>query len=282
MSRALTISTPSVGNLESYIRYTNQLPILSEEQEQELAKRLRDHNDTDAARQLVLSHLRLVVSTARNFIGYGLPYGDLIQEGNIGLMKAVRRFDPDRKVRLVSYALFWIRAHIYDFIQKNLRMVKAATTKAKRKLFFNLRQLKNDFGSLHHKEAKEISKKLNVSMNDVIDVNSLLSTHDIPIEGNANEDGELAPIEYLSSESGNPEQMLLAQDDEHMQTVGIQNALAQLDDRSQRIVKARWLSDQQSTLHQLAAELGISHERVRQIEEKAFMVMRKYLKRQYH
>lgn len=281
MSKALTVPSPLVGNLDSYIRYTNQLPILSEDEEHKLAIRLRDHNDTDAARQLVLSHLRLVVSTARGFIGYGLALGDLIQEGNIGLMKAVRRFDPDRKIRLVSYALYWIRAHIYDFIQKNVRMVKATTTKAKRKLFFNLRQLKHGLGSIQHAEAKEISKKLNVSMKDIIEMDGLLSAQDVPIEGNNNDD-ELSPIEYLAAESGNPEQMLQAQEEEHMHSVGLQNAIAKLDARSQRIVQARWLSGEQATLHELSAELGISHERVRQIEEKAFLVMRKYLKREYH
>lgn len=281
-SKALTIPSPLIGNLESYIRYTNQLPMLTEVEEHSLAVRLRENDDVEAARQLIMSHLRLVVATARNFVGYGLALGDLIQEGNIGLMKAVRRFDPYRNTRLVSYALYWIRAHIYDFIQKNLRMVKSATTKAKRKLFFNLRQLKSDSGSLKHEEAKMISEKLNVSMGDVVDVDALMSAQDVPLDGYSTDEGEISPAEYLAAESGTPDQMMEAADEERMHTTGLQKALDKLDDRSRRIVNARWLSGEQLTLHQLAQELGVSHERIRQIEEKAFKVMRIYLKREFH
>lgn len=278
---ALTLAAPLLGNLESYIRYTNQIPMLSEKEELDLACRLRDHNDLEAARQLVLSHLRLVVSVARNFLGYGLPLGDLIQEGNVGLMKAVRRFDPDRKVRLVSYALHWVRAYIYDFIQKNARMVKSSTTKAKRKLFFNLRAMKRDFGAISHSEAKEIAEKLNVPLADVMSMDGALAHHDVPLESQSEEDMGLSPIEYLEAENARPDQMLEAKDDNRLHTEGLQNAIGLLDERSQKIVKARWLSEQPSTLHQLAGELSISHERVRQIEEQAFKKMRRYLQAEY-
>ena len=277
---ALATVTPLVGDLDKYIRYINQLPILSEKEEEDLACRLRDHNDLEAARQLVLSHLRVVVSVARNFLGYGLPFGDLIQEGNIGLMRAVRLFNPDRGVRLVSYALHWVRAYIYDFIQKNVRMVKSSTTRVKRKLFFNLRAMKRGSGAIGHQEAEEISEKLDVPIESVMEMDGALSHHDLSLDMPINAEGT-SPIEHLEAETARPDQMMEAKDEQRLHTEGLQTALAQLDERSQKIVRARWLSDAPATLHQLAAELSISHERVRQIEVRAFKKMREHLSAHY-
>jgi RNA polymerase sigma-32 factor len=275
MSTAL-MPVVSASSLETYIQSVNRYPLLTLEEEQNLARRWRDHEDVDAARQLVLSHLRVVVSTARNYMGYGLPQADLIQEGNIGLMKAVKRFDPDRGVRLVSFALHWIKAEIHEYILKNWRLVKVATTKAQRKLFFNLRSMKQGFGSLGPTETAAIAKQLGVKPEEVREMETRLSGQDIGLDPTV-EDGEesYSPIAYLASPDDEPVEVLARQQNERLQHEGLTNALTSLDERSRRIIEARWLNEGESaTLHDLAAEFGISAERVRQIEAKAMKKMR--------
>lgn len=271
-----TLPAVSAYSLESYIQSVNRYPLLSLEEEQSLARRWREHEDTDAARQLVLSHLRVVVSTARHYIGYGLPQADLIQEGNIGLMKAVKRFDPDRGVRLVSFALHWIKAEIHEYILKNWRLVKIATTKAQRKLFFNLRSLKQSMGSLSHTEALQIAKDLGVKPEDVHEMETRLSGQDIGLDPTI-DDGEesFSPIAYLSHPDDEPSEFLAREQSERLQHEGLNTALTRLDERSRRIIEARWLNEGESaTLHELADEFGISAERVRQIEASAMKKMR--------
>ena len=275
MSTAL-IPVISASSLEAYIQSVNRYPLLTLEEEQALARRWRDHEDVDAARQLVLSHLRVVVSTARHYMGYGLPQADLIQEGNIGLMKAVKRFDPDRGVRLVSFALHWIKAEIHEYILKNWRLVKVATTKAQRKLFFNLRSMKQGFGSLGPAETAAIAKELGVKPEEVREMETRLSGQDIGLDPTV-EDGEesYSPIAYLASPDDEPVEVLAREQNERLQHEGLTTALTSLDDRSRRIIEARWLNEGESaTLHDLAAEFGISAERVRQIEAKAMKKMR--------
>ena len=260
----------AVGNLESYIQATRAVPLLSAEEETELGRKLRQDNDLDAARVLVLSHLRLVVSIARNYLGYGLPQADLIQEGNIGLMKAVKRFDPERGVRLVSFAVHWIRAEIHEFILRNWRIVKIATTKAQRKLFFNLRSMKQDLGTLSPDEVERMARDLNVKPEEVVEMETRFSGQDIAMESNSDdEDDYSGPIAYLAAPDAEPGAQLAAEQIERLRERGLARALASLDERSRRIVEARWLVDDTATLHDLAAEFGVSAERIRQIEQKA-------------
>jgi RNA polymerase sigma-32 factor len=273
----LAFPTPaSLGSLDHYVQAVNRFPLLSADQEIELGRRLQRDNDLDAARQLVLSHLRLVVAVSRNYLGYGLPQGDLIQEGNIGLMKAVRRFDPERGVRLVSFALHWIKAEIHEYILRNWRLVKIATTKAQRKLFFNLRSMKTGTGSLTRKEAKTIAQALAVKPEEVVEMETRLSGQDIALDPQASDEGDtLAPIGYLTDAEAEPAQILERAEAARNRSSGLHKALAKLDDRSRRIIEARWLrEDDQATLQDLADEYGVSAERIRQIESKALKTMR--------
>lgn len=266
----------SAYSLESYIQTVNRYPMLTLEEEQNLAHRWRDQEDVEAARQLVLSHLRVVVSTARGYLGYGLPQADLIQEGNIGLMKAVKRFDPDRGVRLVSFALHWIKAEMHEYILKNWRLVKVATTKAQRKLFFNLRSMRQGLGSLGAAETAQIAKDLGVKPEEVREMETRLSGQDIGLDPTT-DDGEesYSPLAYLASPEAEPLEVLEREQTERLQHDGLNHALSSLDERSRRIIQARWLKeDESATLHELAAEFGISAERVRQIEVAAMKKMR--------
>ena len=285
---------PPLGNIEAYISAANRLPMLTLEQEQAFARRLKDHNDLDAAGKLILSHLRLVVSISRQYMGYGLPHADLIQEGNVGLMKAVKRFDPNQGVRLVSYAMHWIKAEIHEYIIKNWRMVKLATTKAQRKLFFNLRSNKQGFradaGEDHNTVARNtlsdaqidiIAKDLNVKREEVIEMEARMSGGDVLLDPVSTDDGEDAfgPIAYLADAHHEPTAMIEAHQREMLSSDGITQALDVLDERSRRIVEERWLkvNDDNSggmTLHELAAEYGVSAERIRQIEVAAMKKMK--------
>ena len=266
----------SGSSLQSYIQAVNRLPYLSQEEELDLSRRLRNDNDLEAARQLVLSHLRVVVSVARGYMGYGLPQADLIQEGNIGLMKAVKRFDPERGVRLVSFAIHWIKAEIHEFIIRNWRLVKIATTKSQRKLFFNLRSLKEGHESLNREEIGIIAKTLNVKPEEVMEMETRLGGRDIALEPVGEEEEGFAPISYLADEHAGPLQVLEAKQQEKMLGEGLSTALASLDERSRRIIEARWLQEEgeAATLHELAAEFSVSAERIRQIEQKAIQKMR--------
>ncbi len=281
MSTALALPTlPTAGSLDGYVQAVNRVPLLTQEQEVELAQRFRRDNDLDAARQLVMSHLRLVVSVARGYAGYGLPQADLIQEGNIGLMKAVKRYDPDRGVRLVSFALHWIRAEIHEYVLRNWRLVKIATTKAQRKLFFNLRSMKQGMDALKPQQIKEIAQTLNVSEQDVVEMEARFNGHELALEPDANEEDEsFAPIAYLAADTEQePSRQLEQSELEHRNTAGLSRALAALDERSRRIVEARWLREgETATLHELAAEFGVSAERIRQIEQKALAKMQSAL-----
>ncbi len=291
-----SLTLPALGNLDAYISAVNRLPMLTHEEEQAFARKLRADNDLEAAGKLVLSHLRLVVSVARKYLGYGLPHGDLIQEGNIGLMKAVKRFDPDQGVRLVSYALHWIKAEIHEYILKNWRMVKVATTKAQRKLFFNLRSMKQGFKAdagiddathrdgLSEHEVGVVAKALNVKREEVLEMETRLSGGDVLLDPSPSDDGEMAfgPIAYLADTSHEPTAMIEAHQRDVMASDGIATALEALDPRSRRIVEERWLkvNDNGSggmTLHELAAEYGVSAERIRQVEVAAMKKMRKSL-----
>ena len=274
---ALAVSNPgSLGSIDAYISVVNHLPVLSAEQESGLAKRLRDKDDLEAARELILSHLRLVVSVARQYLGYGLPHADLIQEGNVGLMKAVKRFDPDRGVRLVTFAVHWIKAEIHEFIVRNWRMVKVATTKAQRKLFFNLRSMKADGQTLDTAQVSDIATTLNVRPEDVREMEVRMSGREMSLENQDDDDDHFAPIAFLSDEGHqDPVEVLDRRASDDMQGSGLERALAMLDDRSRRIVEARWLSeDGGATLHELAAEYGVSAERIRQIETAAMKKMK--------
>lgn len=275
-SLAMAISNPgALGTIEAYVGAVNRVPLLTPEQETELGKRLRDHGDLDAARQLIVSHLRLVVSISRQYLGYGLAHADLIQEGNVGLMKAVKRFDPDRGVRLVSFAVHWIKAEIHEYIVRNWRLVKVATTKAQRKLFFNLRRMRPDGQTLDTEQVGDIARELNVRPEDVSEMEVRLSGREMALEGHDDDDA-YAPIAYLSDEGRQePSQVLERRSRDTLQGAGLAGALEGLDPRSRRIVEARWLQDDGgATLHELAAEFGVSAERVRQIEAAAFKKMR--------
>ncbi len=273
----LAFPTPaSLGSIDHYIQAVNRFPLLTAEQEVEFGRRLRDHNDLDAARQLVLSHLRLVAAVSRKYVGYGLPQADLIQEGNIGLMKAVRRFDPERGVRLVSFALHWIRAEIHEYILRNWRLVKVATTKAQRKLFFNLRSLKAGPGALTPKEASSIAKDLGVKTEEVFEMETRLSGQDIALDPQPGEEGEmLTPIGYLTDAEAEPAQIFERAETSRNRSDGLRHALARLDPRSREVIEARWLrEDDKATLQDLADRYGVSAERIRQIESKALKIMR--------
>jgi RNA polymerase sigma-32 factor len=299
---ALTLTNPwgmvpALGNLDAYISAANRLPMLTLEEEQSFARKFRQDNDLAAAGKLVLSHLRLVVSVARQYLGYGLPHGDLIQEGNVGLMKAVKRFDPDQGVRLVSYALHWIKAEIHEYILKNWRMVKVATTKAQRKLFFNLRSMKQRFRSedaaadldthrdtLSESQISHMAAELNVKREEVIEMEARLSGGDVLLDPSPSDDGEDAfgPIAYLTDASHEPTAMIEAHHRDMLASDGLAQALETLDERSRHIVQERWLkvNDDNSggmTLHDLAAVYGVSAERIRQIEVAALKKMKKCL-----
>jgi len=274
---ALAFPTPaSLGSLDHYIQAVNRFPLLTAEQETALGRRWKEHEDVDAARQLVLSHLRLVVAVSRNYMGYGLPQADLIQEGHIGLMKAVRRFDPERGVRLVSFALHWIRAEIHEYVLRNWRLVKIATTKAQRKLFFNLRSMKRSSAALTPTEANKIATELGVKPEEVLEMETRLSGGDVALDPTPGDDESVSPIAYLADTDDGPAQILEREQTAANRSDGLRSAMAKLDDRSRRIIEARWLreDDAAATLQQLADEYGVSAERIRQIESKALKTMR--------
>jgi len=275
-SYALQIPTAS-GSLEGYIQTVKSFPILSQPEETELARRFRRDGDLDAARQLIVSHLRVVVAIARGYMGYGLPQADLIQEGNIGLMKAVKRFDPERGVRLVSFAVHWIRAEMHEFILRNWRIVKIATTKAQRKLFFNLRSMKPGLNTLGSDEVKAVASQLGVNPEEVVEMETRLGGKDIALEplGGNEDDEAYSPVTYLTDTDAEPSRILEHEQAARLKDEGLHQAMASLDARSRRIIEARWLREQdQATLHDLAAEFGVSAERIRQIEHKAMQKMR--------
>jgi RNA polymerase sigma-32 factor len=278
---ALTL--PSISSLDSfdqYMRAIKAFPVLTAEEEYEYASRLKKHNDLEAAQKLIVSHLRLVASIARGYIGYGLPQSDLIQEGNIGLMKAVKRFDPERGVRLVSFAMHWIKAEMHEYIIRNWRLVKTATTKAQRKLFFNLRSMKTSFDTLNPDEVNRIARELKVKPEEVVEMEYRLNGQEISLDAQLDDDGEetFSPIAYLEAETPEPSEFLANQQSEQLQSVGLSKALESLDDRSRRVLEARWLNENaNSTLHDLASEFGVSAERIRQIEQKAMQKIKSHL-----
>jgi len=277
MSNALTsLSLPPIASLDLYIQAVNRIPLLTAEEETRLAKKLKEEENLEAARLLIMSHLRLVVSIARRFNGYGLSFGDLIQEGNVGLMKAVKRYDYENGARLVSFAVHWIKAEIHEFVLKNWRIVKVATTKAQRKLFFNLRSMKSSLDSLSNKEIHQISEELNVKVSDVTEMETRLSGSDLTLDPlGDNEEDDYSPISYLQSANLEPSAVLEQKQMGLAQKEGLATALANLDDRSRAIIEARWLNgDDQSTLHELAAQYGVSAERIRQIEAQAMKKMK--------
>ncbi len=276
---ANSLPIPSaIGSLEAYIGAVHQIPVLSAEDEQALARRYREHEDLDAARELVLSHLRFVVHVARGYSGYGLQLGDLIQEGNIGLMKAVKRFDPSIGVRLVSFAVHWIRAEMHEFILRNWRIVKVATTKAQRKLFFNLRKSKTRLGWLNAEEVRAVAADLNVSEREVLEMESRLSGRDIGFDAPSDEDDDHAPpspAAYLVAPAEDPSQAYERADSEENQLELLREGLANLDARSRDIIRRRWLDgDNKVTLQELADEYGVSAERIRQVEANALKKMK--------
>jgi RNA polymerase sigma-32 factor len=280
MNQVLSFPVPyAVGSIGQYIGSVNRLPMLTEQEEMDLAIRLREQGDLEAARQLIVSHLRLVVSIARGYLGYGLPHADLIQEGNIGLMKAVKRFDPTRGVRLVSFAIHWIKAEIHEFIVRNWRLVKIATTKAQRKLFFNLRSMKRDSSTLSREEVQSIAARLDVKPEEVAEMETRLCGRDIPLEGcNDDEDEHFAPIAYLPDPHAEPSVVIEESQYARLQDDGLRQALGSLDARSRAIVERRWLAEgDAATLHELASEYGVSAERIRQIEARAMQKMRSLL-----
>jgi RNA polymerase sigma-32 factor len=277
MSLPMTLPAQlSAGSIDSYIQAVNRIPMLSAEEEQALALRLRDQNDLEAARALVLSHLRLVVSVARGYLGYGLPHADLIQEGNIGLMKAVKRFDPSRRVRLVSFAIHWIKAEMHEYILRNWRLVKVATTKAQRKLFFNLRSMKKGTAALSADEVRRVAAELNVKPEEVTEMETRLGGRDLAFEADDSDEEAYAPVHYLAANpEDEPSRVLETRETEQMDAAGLRSALDSLDARSRRIVEARWLKEKDAaTLHELAAEFKVSAERIRQLEAKALKTMK--------
>jgi RNA polymerase sigma-32 factor len=278
MTNALTttMALPPIASLDSYIQAVNRIPLLTREEETAYATRYQNEEDLESASALVLSHLRLVVAIARRYLGYGLPYGDLIQEGNVGLMKAVKRYDPTRGVRLVSFAVHWIRAEIHEFVLRNWRILKVATTKAQRKLFFNLRSMKSGFGSLDGKAIEKMAQQLDVRPEDVVEMETRMGGHDIALDPLSEVDEDsFAPISYLTNADDEPGRILEHEEGVRNTSEGLANALSSLDARSSRIIKARWLrEDDKATLHELAAEFGISAERVRQVEAQAMKKIR--------
>jgi len=275
-SLTMTLALPA-GSLDTYISSVNRIPMVSAEEERELALRFQNEDDLDAARQLVMAHLRFVVKVARGYNGYGLPLADLIQEGNIGLMKAVKRFDPAVGVRLVSFAVHWIRAEMHEYILRNWRIVKIATTKAQRKLFFNLRSAKKRLGWMNKDEVDAVAKDLGVTSKDVMEMEMRMSNYDASFDGVVNDDDDentFAPIAYLEDKSTGPEEQLELTQVEDLHQERLQHAIAALDDRSRDIIAKRWLTDNKATLHQLAAEYDVSAERIRQIENNAMNKLR--------
>ncbi len=279
IKKNLPVNLPIVssGSLEEYIRFVNNIPLLTDKEEFALAEEWRTEENVEAARFLVLSHLRLVVSISRGYLGYGLPLADIIQEGTIGLMKAVKRFDARRNVRLVTFAIHWIRAEINDYVIKNWRIVKTVTTKSQRKLFFNLRSHRKDSGNLSEDEAKLIASELDVSRDEVVDMNMRLTGSDVSILPDNSE--EFAPGDWLSDEDHTPEKIIEKKNQDKLHTEGIEKALEKLDDRSRDIIQSRWLAEpeDQKTLHELAEKYGVSAERIRQIEVKAMEKMKQSL-----
>jgi len=278
MTYALTAANhfPTAASLDSYIQAINRVPLLTQEEETRFARKYRDEADLESARALVLSHLRLVAAVARGYLGYGLPQADLIQEGNIGLMKAVKRFDPERGVRLVSFAVHWIRAEIHEFILRNWRVVKIATTKAQRKLFFNLRSMKKGLGTLTPGEVEAMAAQLRVKPEEVVEMETRLGGQDVALEPSQDDDDDaFSPIAYLTNAEDEPGRILEQTQTEQLRGQGLSRALSGLDVRSRRIIEARWLRETDtSTLHELAEEFGVSAERIRQIEAQAMKKMR--------
>jgi RNA polymerase sigma-32 factor len=276
MQATMPLPMPA-GSLEAYVQTVNRFPLLTAEEERSLALRYRQENDLDAARQLVLSHLRLVVAVARGYLGYGLPHADLIQEGSIGLMKAVKRFDPERNVRLVSFAIHWIKAEIHEYILRNWRLVKLATTKAQRKLFFNLRSMKTGLAPLTTKDVERMASELRVKPEEVVEMETRLSGGDVAFEADADDEEAYAPANYLAADrDAEPLAQLEAKEAEEGRASGLEEALNTLDERSRRIIETRWLREKNPlTLHDLAAEFKVSAERIRQIEAKALEKMKK-------
>jgi RNA polymerase sigma-32 factor len=266
-----------LGSLDHYIQAANAIPVLSADEERQLATRFRETDDLDAAKRLVLSHLRFVVHVARGYSGYGLPLGDLIQEGNIGLMKAVKRFDPSVGVRLVSFAVHWIRAEIHEFVLRNWKLVRVATTKAQRKLFFNLRKAKKHLGWLSRDEAEAVAADLGVTTREVTEMEQRLSGRDVSFDPYPEEDEDFAPAAYLPSPNSDPAQSVERDDTDSDTHERLAGALAGLDERSRQILTRRWLADQKATLHELAAEYGVSAERIRQIEASAITKLKKQI-----
>jgi len=274
-----TLPVPSGhGSLDQYIHTVNSIPLLTPEEEHNLAER-KMGGDIEAAKQLILSHLRVVVSIARGYDGYGLNQADLIQEGNIGLMKAVKRYEPDRGARLFSFAVHWIKAEIHEFILRNWRLVRVATTKPQRKLFFNLRSMRKSLSALSPKEAQAIADDLGVKLSEVLEMEQRMTGKDVALlADNSDDDDNFAPIDWLADHDNEPTRQIERKAHYTLQTEGLQNALAKLDDRSRRIVETRWLQDDGGlTLHELAAEYGVSAERIRQIEAKAMQKLRTFL-----
>jgi RNA polymerase sigma-32 factor len=286
MANSLALPSPSaVGSLDHYVQTVNQFPILSVEEEQRLARKFRAEGDLDAARQLVLSHLRVVVAIARGYLGYGLPHADLIQEGNIGLMKAVKRFDPDRGVRLVSFAIHWIKAEIHEFVLRNWRLIRIATTKAQRKLFFNLRGMKPGLEPLTREEIRRVADALRVKPEEVAEMEMRLAGQEISLEPSVDADEDTyAPITYLAADpQDEPLRLIEAEETGRLRAEGLSNALSTLDARSRRIIEARWLREKDpATLHDLATEFKVSAERIRQIESKALQKMRGVIEAKAH
>ena len=282
MSNALSVknfaltSPAAAGSLNQYLQTIGKIPVLSRDEEQSLARRLRDHGDLEAARTLVVSHLRFVVHIAKGYTGYGLPIGDLIQEGNVGLMKAVKRFDPDVGVRMVSFAVHWIRAEIHEFVLRNWRLVKVATTKAQRKLFFNLRKSKKSLAWLSHAETQAVAADLGVSTREVYEMEKRLSARDLSLDPapDAGDEESYSPAAYLPSPTPDPAQLVEQEDWQQQSSMQLAEAMETLDERSRDILQRRWLTDEKETLHELADEYGISAERVRQVEVAAIGKLR--------
>ncbi len=275
-SHDLALAGP-IGSLDAYLERVSHIPVLSRERESELAQRYRSNEDLEAARELVLSHLRFVVHIARGYSGYGLPIGDLIQEGNVGLMRAVKRFDPSVGVRLVSFAVHWIRAEIHEYVLRNWRLVKVATTKSQRKLFFNLRKFKKNLGWLSDAETKAVAEDLGVTPREVTEMEKRLTSRDLsfdPAPDADEDDGSYSPVAYLSQADADPSQVVEREQFNNDTTKRLAIALAQLDERSQHIVRTRWMSDDKATLHELADKYGVSAERIRQIENNAIKKLR--------
>ena len=286
MSNQLAISQPheltlSAGSLDAYINAAHQLPILSADQEYDLATRLRDNQDLEAARLLITHHLRFVIRIARGYNGYGLALADLIQEGNIGLMKAVKRFDPEHNVRLVSFAVHWIRAEMHEFILRNWRIVKVATTKAQRKLFFNLRSKKSRLGWLNHEEVKSVAMDLGVKPSEVLEMESRLSGQDLgfdaPVSNNNDDENISSPSAFLEHHDDDPETNFEKRNWSEHQTARLESALNILDDRSRNIIQSRWLNEKKETLQELAKQYGVSAERVRQLENNAMKKLQSHI-----